>query len=169
MTRRQSACFGRSGSFVNQREDWFPVIYSTIFLSSRWLALTAAHYFSLAITFRQYALAGRSLIAVYSKAKPNLKRGYNLESELWRGGLRLKLVWLSLSLELRVHCSTSNKRFLSEALNVTPSPHSRPPTRSSLPLFSHSFIPLCVEIGWATINFRVNSGRIYYPSLPLLL
>lgn len=32
-----------------------------------------------------------------------------------------------------------------------------------LPLYSHSFIPLYVEIGWPTINFRVNSGRIYYP------
>lgn len=32
-----------------------------------------------------------------------------------------------------------------------------------LPLYSHSFIPLNVEMGWPTINFRVNSGRIYYP------
>lgn len=58
-----------------------------------WCCLT--HYFLISGAFRYAHLqVGDSCLF---KSKLNLKRGYNLESELWRGGLRLKLVWLSLS------------------------------------------------------------------------
>lgn len=41
-----------------------------------------------------FLIYSRPLMAVYWSWK--LKRGYNLNWVLWRGGLRLKLVWLAL-------------------------------------------------------------------------
>lgn len=108
------------------------------FLAGRWLSVRdsaagpAGHLISCQLLHIFYLFWNAAVVTFLIYRRPltavywswNLKRGYHLGWELWRGGLRLKLVWLALSWIQGLLYYVKQKVFLSETLNVTPSPHS---------------------------------------------
>lgn len=123
---------------------WLPVRDSAAGPAGHLISCQLLHIFyrflnTAVVTFLIYR---RPLMAVYWSW--NLKRGYHLDWELWRGGRGLKLVWLALSWIQGLLYYVKQKVFLSETLNVSP-PLTLMATNSffSSSLFSFIYSTVC--------------------------